>query len=117
MKNKLKGSLYLLLGTTIWGSSYVAQSMGMEHLGPFAFQAVRCLLAVIGLIPVICITDRRQTDRKTFFSRWTDKKLWKAALFCGIPLFFATSFQQLGLLYVDAEKLLFSLQCTLFWFR
>ena len=41
-KNRVRGSLSLLLGTTIWGFSFIAQSVGMDHIGPFTFQA--CLL-------------------------------------------------------------------------
>ena len=104
MTRQLKGSLALLLATVIWGSTFVAQSIGMELIGPFTFQASRCLLAVIGLIPVIAITDRFKKDGKTFFARWQDKKLWKTGLLCGIPLFLACNLQQLGMVETDAGK-------------
>lgn len=104
MKKQLRGSLSLLLATLIWGSTFVAQSVGMDHIGPFTFQAVRCLLAVIGLLPVVAIADRRKNDGKTFAARWCDKKLWKAGILCGIPLFLACNLQQLGLVDTDAGK-------------
>ena len=104
MKKQLRGSFYLLLATLIWGSTFVAQSVGMDHIGPFTFQAVRCLLGAIILLPVIAIADRRKTDGKSFFSRWADKKLWKAGIACGIPLFLACNLQQLGLVDTDAGK-------------
>ena len=94
----------MLLATIIWGSAFVSQSIGMEHIGPFTFQAVRCLLAVLGLLPVILIADRFQKDGKTFFSRWADPKLWKTGLLCGIPLFLACNLQQVGLVDTDAGK-------------
>ena len=104
MKKQLSGSLMLVLATVIWGSAFVAQSVGMDHIGPFTFQAVRCALAVIGLLPVIAIADRFRHDGKTFFSRWADKKLWKAGILCGIPLFLACNLQQVGLVDTDAGK-------------
>ena len=104
MKKKLKGSIFLLLATIIWGSAFVSQSVGMDHIGPFTFQAVRCLLAVLGLLPVILVTDRFKNDGKTFVSRWLDPKLWKAGLLCGIPLFLACNLQQVGLVDTDAGK-------------
>ena len=104
MKQKLRGSALLLLATIIWGCAFVAQRSGMDHIGPFTFQAVRCLLAVIGLIPVIAVFDIFKKDGKTFLSRWADKKLWKAGILCGIPLFLACNLQQLGLVDVDAGK-------------
>ncbi len=94
----------LLLATIIWGAAFVGQSVGMDHIGPFTFQAVRCFLAVIGLLPVIVISDRKKGDGKNFFSRWNDKKLWKAGILCGIPLFLACNLQQLALVDTDAGK-------------
>ena len=104
MKQKIRSSGLLLFSTIIWGCAFVAQRSGMNHIGPFTFQAVRCLLAVIGLIPVIAIFDIFKKDGKTFFQRWADKKLWKAGILCGIPLFIACNLQQVALVDVDAGK-------------
>ena len=104
MKNKLRGSASLLLATIIWGSTFVAQSVGMDYIGPFTFQAVRCALAVIGLMPVIWLSDRKLADGKTFWQRWADRQLWKAGILCGIPLFLACNLQQLGIVDTDAGK-------------
>ena len=104
MKKQLYGSLCLILATIIWGSTFIAQRVGMDHIGPFTFQAVRCGLAVIGLLPVIAIADNGKKDQKTFFSRWADKKLWLAGVLCGIPLFLACNLQQVGLTDTDAGK-------------
>ncbi len=104
MNKKLRGSIFLLLATLIWGSAFVSQSVGMDHIGPFTFQAVRCLIAVVGLLPVILIADKKRQDGKNFFSRWADTKLWKAGLLCGIPLFLACNLQQVGLVDTDAGK-------------
>ncbi len=104
MKKKLRGSAFLLLATIIWGSAFVSQSLGMDHIGPFTFQAVRCLIAVLGLIPVIFLFDWKKGESKDFFKKWADKKLWEAGILCGIPLFLACNLQQLGLVDTDAGK-------------
>ena len=104
MRKKLTGSLLLIFATVIWGSAFVSQSIGMDHIGPFTFQAVRCAMAVIALLPVTAIADRFKKDGKSFRRRWADKKLWKAGLLCGIPLFLACNLQQVGLVDVDAGK-------------
>lgn len=104
MNKKLSGSICLLLATVIWGSAFVSQSIAMEHLGPFSFQGIRCTLAVIGLLPVIWIFDRKKCDGKSFLSRWANKKLWIAGILCGIPLFLACNLQQLGLVDTDPGK-------------
>lgn len=104
MKKQLRGSTFLLLATVIWGSAFVSQSVGMDHIGPFTFQAVRCLLAVLGLLPVILVADRFKKSGKNFWQRWADPKLWKAGLLCGVPLFLACNLQQVGLVDTDAGK-------------
>lgn len=104
MKKQLKGSILLLFATVIWGSAFVSQSVGMDHVGPFTFQAARCMLAFLGLLPVILIADFFKKERKGFIQRWADKKLWKAGVLCGIPLFLACNLQQVGLVDTDAGK-------------
>lgn len=104
MKKQLWGSGYLLLATLIWGSTFIAQRVGSGYIGPFTFQAVRCGLAVIGLLPVIAFADRGKNDQKNFISRWADKQLWTAGILCGIPLFLACNLQQLGIVDTDAGK-------------
>lgn len=104
MKKNLLGSISLLLATVIWGSAFVAQSVGMDHVGPYTFQAIRCAMAAIGLVPVIAIFDAGKNDGKNFISRFADKKLWTAGVLAGIPLCFAANLQQIGILYTDAGK-------------
>ncbi len=102
MKKQLKSSLYIILATIIWGSAFVAQSIGMDHIGPFTFQAARCLLGALILLPVIAVTDK--FSGKRFFRGWLDRKLWKAGLLCGAPLFIAVNLQQMGIVDTDAGK-------------
>lgn len=102
MKHKLRGSLALLFATILWGGAFVAQSEGMDHIGPFTFQAIRCFLAPAALIPLIALFELK--DLKHFLTRWADPQLWKTGLICGIALFAATSLQQIGMVYTDAGK-------------
>ena len=104
MKQQLKGSIQLLIATVIWGSAFVAQSVGMDHIGPFTFQAVRSCIAVLALTAVIFLMDRGKQDTGTFLSRWMEPRLWKTGFFCGIALFVASAFQQVGLVYTDPGK-------------
>lgn len=99
MRKKLRGSLYLLLATIIWGSAFIAQSVGMDLIGPITFQAVRCTLAALALIPVIYLFNPKE-----FFILWKNPKLWKTGLSCGIALFLAVNLQQIGIVYTDAGK-------------
>ena len=76
----------------------------MEHMGPFTFQTARCFLAIVALIIAIIVKDILNHDGANFFKLWADKKLWKAGILCGIPLFIACNLQQVGLVDTDPGK-------------
>lgn len=101
MKNRFKGISALSLGVMIWGVAFVAQSVGMDYIGPFTFQAVRCGLAVPFLLAAILISDGKSRSRHR---QWSDKKLWLAGIACGTALFVASGLQQVGLVYTSAGK-------------
>lgn len=103
MKKQLKGSLALLCGTFIWGSAFIAQSVGMDLIGPFTFQAIRCMLAVIFLFLITMIFDWKIGIQQSL-SKWKNKRLWMAGGICGCALFVAASLQQIGLVYTDPGK-------------
>lgn len=100
MKKQLSGVIALLGATVIWGSAFIAQSVGMDKIGPFTFQAVRCFLAVVFLFP----TSALFAKGKPFWKSWADPALWRSGVICGLALFAASSLQQIGLVYTDAGK-------------
>lgn len=104
MNKQLRGTLSLLAATVIWGFAFIAQSVGMDLIGPFTFQAVRCLLAVIFLIPCAFVLDIGKCSMKESLNKWKNPRLWKAGFVCGCALFVASSLQQIGLVYTDAGK-------------
>lgn len=100
-KEQFKGILQILLATLIWGCAFVAQSVGMDHLGPMSFQAIRSALAVLALLPVILLMDRAPAQ---YIPRWKNKGLWKTGILCGLALFVAQGLQQIGLQYTEPGK-------------
>ena len=104
MKNKMRGTASLLAATLIWGCAFIAQSVGMELIGPFTFQAVRCTLAVLFLIPAATVLDLGKCSLSESVNKWKNPILWKSGLICGVALFVAASLQQIGLIYTDAGK-------------
>ena len=102
MKKQLTGIAFLGIAVLIWGSTFVAQSVGMDKVGPFTFQASRCGLAVLFLAPIIALFEIR--DIKDYFRKWRSKKLWISGALCGIALFAASSLQQISLVETDAGK-------------
>ena len=99
-RKALRGSLLLLLGAVIWGAAFAAQRAGMDHVGPFTFSGVRMLLAGIVMIPASMLS-RRKAGPVTVE---VQKKQRRGGLICGLLLFFATSLQQIGLVYTSAGK-------------
>lgn len=59
MKQQTRGSLMLLLCAMVWGAAFVAQSEGMNYVGPFTMQATRYFLSGLVLLPLLrCATKR-----------------------------------------------------------
>lgn len=103
---QLYGSLALLLAALIWGLCFVAQSVGMEYVGPFTFQAVRCILGALVLTAVSFGMDAWRKRRGT----WKQpapverRRLWLGGLCCGLALFVAANLQQVGMKYTTVAK-------------
>lgn len=93
------GEAALLLAALIWGTCFVAQSVGLDAVGPYTFQAVRCLLGAAVLTPLAIFRQKRgKTVTKS------GKHLLKGGLCCGLVLCVATNLQQLGLVYTIPAK-------------
>lgn len=60
MKTSWKSSLMLFMAAFIWGTAFVAQSVGMDYLGPLSFNGARFLLGSAALLPVICFNRGRK---------------------------------------------------------
>ena len=115
MKKQIKGSLCLLLATIIWGFAFIAQSVGMDKIGPFTFQAVRCAMAVLFLILCSFLMEFKSCGAQETVKRWLNPSLWRVGLICGSALFIAASLQQVGLLYTDAGKAGFLTAMYIVW--
>lgn len=98
-------AIMLFLTAFIWGTSFVAQSVGMDYLGPFTFNGVRSLIGGVALLPCIVIIQKLNrnvpaTEREKFHK----KDLIIGGVCCGILLFAASSLQQVGIQYTTAGK-------------
>ena len=95
----LKGNLFLLVATIIWGCTFVAQDIAAEIISPFEFQAVRTLIGALVLIPVILIMDGMKKKNGTYVkaTKTDNKKLLWGGLVCGFCHCIAACLQQWGL--------------------
>jgi drug/metabolite transporter (DMT)-like permease len=97
---KLKYELLLLLMSIIWGSTFVAQQIGMQKgLGPMTFNALRFALGCLVLVPVILWRDRAHAT-----SGDAGRLPYRGCLVAGLFLFAAAGFQQVGLLYTSSAN-------------
>lgn len=93
-KKSLQGALLLFIGAMIWGTAFVAQSVGSNELNAFAFNFIRKFIGAIALLPVL--TWQIRTSGKTLKDVFS-KDLLLGGLICGTGLFFASTFQQMGI--------------------
>ena len=104
MSNKsLRGSLLLLLGSMIWGAAFVAQRVGMDHVGPFTFNGIRMLLAWLVMIPVTALMEHKN-KKSPAYQAPDPKEQRLSGVICGALLFIASSLQQMGLVSTTAGK-------------
>ena len=102
---QLRGALLLMLAALIWGTAFVAQSVGMDHIGPFTFNSVRNFIASLVLVPVILFLRHRQNPAKApGAAKHYRKVLWTGGVLCGIALTVASSLQQIGIQYTSVGK-------------
>ncbi len=111
MKHRSTNNFLLALTAFIWGSAFVAQSVGMDYLGPFTFNSIRSLMGGIVLIPVILFFKRMdgkttggQAGGSTAARSEEKRTLIIGGICCGLALAVGSSLQQIGLVYTTAGK-------------
>lgn len=111
MKNTNVGSAVLLfLAAFIWGVAFVAQSVGMDYVGPFTFNGCRFLIGGLVLTPFALIRSRQHEKSESFRAlSEAGKKEYRritliGGLCCGVAICIASSFQQAGMQYTSVGK-------------
>ena len=121
-KTEWKSPALLFLTAVVWGVAFVAQSVGMDYVGPFTFNCVRCLIGAAVLVPCIWFLDRwkqRQdgvqngalnhrsvnaSGKMTEERSETRRMLLTGGICCGLALFVASNLQQIGIQYTTVGK-------------
>jgi drug/metabolite transporter (DMT)-like permease len=93
----------LLLTAVIWGMAFVAQRIGMDHVGPFTYNAVRFALGALFLVPFALIRGPWSRTPSGDDGRSRMGAI-RAGLIAGAVLVFGASLQQIGLVYTTAGK-------------
>ncbi|MCB1776484.1 MAG: DMT family transporter [Candidatus Competibacteraceae bacterium] len=95
-----RAELLLLLTALIWGSSFVAQRVGMDHVRPFTYNGARFLLGALSLLPLFLIRRPSRPLMKPDSGSW----LFVGSLLAGLILFAGASLQQIGIVHTTAGK-------------
>ena len=110
-KTQWKGVIMLMLTALIWGSSFVAQSVGMESVEAFTFNGIRTLMGAVVLLPFILIRDKIQARSMTAEQikerKAMDKKTIRCGLILGVVFCAASNFQQVAFEYSTSGKIAF----------
>jgi drug/metabolite transporter (DMT)-like permease len=99
-KRALRADILLLLTAGIWGFGFVAQSSGMDYVGPFTYNGIRFILGSLSLLPLIFFRKFKgynQTPPGTGRGRQ-----FLMPFIAGSVLFFAVGFQQIGIIFTSA---------------
>lgn len=115
----MKNNILLVLTALIWGCAFVAQSVGMDYVGPFTFNMTRFLIGAVVLLPVIWFMDRQRakeqnaegvsrinpdTDGAARNDPADRKTVILGGICCGTALAVASSLQQWGILFTTVGK-------------
>ena len=110
-KTQFKGVVMLLITAIIWGSAFVAQSVGMESVGAFTFNGIRTVLGGLVLLPVVLVRDRRAAagldEAGLREKRLRDKRTLIWGVLLGVVFCAAGNVQQFAFHYSTAGKIAF----------
>lgn len=105
--------LLLLLAAFIWGSAFVAQSVGMDFVGPFTFSTVRSIIGSLVLVPVVLLINYNNKKKGIKPVDGNGLEISDGEYFrntviggicCGVVLFVASNLQQAGIQYTTSGK-------------
>ena len=94
----------LLAASFFWGTTFVAQILGMEGLGPYTYAAARFALGVLFIGALwFLYRDKRAEQRRA----GTFRSGFCAGVPVGLAMFVGVTLQQVALLYTTAGKTAF----------
>jgi drug/metabolite transporter (DMT)-like permease len=103
LAHKLKADGLLMLTALIWGAAFVAQRLGMEHVGPFTFNGVRFALGALALQPLIWKMQQTRA-REGGGPGIATVRIIRCGLLAGCVLFAGAALQQVGIVHTTAGK-------------
>ena len=94
--NRIRQNVLPVLAAFIWGTAFVAQSVGADYVEPFTFNAARSVIAFLFLL-ILCLVRRKIQKGSVESATKSWKDLAIGGTCCGVALTVATNLQQKGL--------------------
>ena len=100
---QFSATIFLILASIIWGTAFVAQTTGMDFIGPLTFINVRFIIGTLIILPLAFI------ERDIFFKveETNKKKLYLIIFLTGCSLFVGSFLQQYALQYTKVGNAAF----------
>ena len=98
---KFTSFICLIVCTLIWGTTFVAQDAGMDHIGPFTFNSARFFVAFIAVLPFVLLFEKEKIPN---IVKQEKKEFIKLMIPVGVSLFLGTALQQVSLIYTDVAN-------------
>jgi drug/metabolite transporter (DMT)-like permease len=99
-RHALRADLLMLLTAMIWGSGFVAQTAGMDHIGPYLFSGLRFALGTLCLLPLVLRRPANGPAPEPMMTRG----LLQGGIVMGIALALGINLQQVGLLFTSVTN-------------
>jgi drug/metabolite transporter (DMT)-like permease len=99
-KHALRADLLMLLTAMIWGSGFVAQTAGMDHIGPYLYSGLRFALGSICLLPLVLRRPAKGPAPEPLLTRG----LLQGGVIMGLALALGINLQQVGLLFTSVTN-------------
>lgn len=100
---EIKSSLLLFLAAVIWGVAFVAQSVGLNYVGPMTLNGSRFLLGGVVLLPLVYFRQKKRGEEGKK-EKGQRKTALLGGLCCGLALCIASCLQQYGIQYTTVGK-------------
>ena len=100
-RRTLRADALMLITALIWGTTFVAQSKGMEHIGPFLYTGLRFALGCLVILPLVLLarSPRVEADSRRF-----SKPMLLGSTVLGVVLTVGINLQQVGLLFTTVTN-------------
>ena len=100
MNSKIFSLCCAIITSFIWGTAFVAQDMGMDHIGPLTFTSARLFLGFLTLLPFFLYFDLKKIKQ----GNYNLKKILVYLIFIGFLIAYGNALQQYALLYTDVAN-------------